>query len=70
MGVLRSEGTEPGQLQMRKSIGNGVINAWYVADHYIKIVICSNEEQVSYQVHEVSYQVHEVSYQVHEVWTM
>ena len=52
MGV-RSEGTEAGQLQTRKTIGNGVINAWYVADHYIKIVICSNEEQVSYQVHEV-----------------
>ena len=36
MGVcLRSEGTEPGQLQTRKSIGNRVINAWYVADHLL-----------------------------------
>ncbi len=48
---MRGQRAKLGQLQARECISNTVINASYVANHYVKVIISSHIEQGPYQVH-------------------
>lgn len=41
---MRSKGAELGYLQAGEGIGNRVINAWYVVDKYMEVVVSSYKE--------------------------